>query len=300
MNRSRRQTPFRKGCLLTVCWLLFFSGCAGCPDSTDAQSFSVMTYNVGDCCDTPPSLEDLAGAIRDYASRSAPEGGLDVVFMQEFRQAKTRKELREFGRELGFPYVTWVKTHDSSINWLTILSRYKLSNIRTVPLTASKTHRVALAADMDLNGTPVLLVNVHFDHFDKVRNRDGDVMWASKAMLRAMGRELLAENVRSRMADQLVDWVAGQHADQVVVGGDLNTFPLSSAARSLGARLDDALWPSLEYFHGTYRRVHSWVQPRVDFIFHGPGLSADHGRVRDTNLGDHRPVQSRFHVCMTH
>jgi endonuclease/exonuclease/phosphatase family metal-dependent hydrolase len=63
-----------------------------------------------------------------------------------------------------------------------------------------------------------------------------------------------------------------RRSDGVIIGGDFNTVPFSRAIRSMGRRYEDALWPSVDYFTGTYSMVKFPFKPRIDYIFHSGGM----------------------------
>ncbi|NEP77069.1 MAG: hypothetical protein F6K39_02135 [Okeania sp. SIO3B3] len=259
------------------------------------KPFTVMTYNVGDCCSSHPTRQKFKKALADLATAEGEKP--DVMLLQEFRQAKSQADLQTLGEEMGYPHAVWSRSGLDTQARLAIFSRFPLGKAHVVKFTSSPLQRVALAVKMHVGAKNVQVVNVHFDHFKKDRTSSGDVRWASWSMLRQLGQEMLGTSVRSRMAKELNQWLERQGAEYVIVGGDLNTVPLSGASRALEDHLDDALWPSVEYFKGTYSRVRTWVQPRVDFLFHTPGLTAVDGRVLSGVLGDHHPVRSGFVVC---
>lgn len=254
------------------------------------ETLSVMSFNIGDCCGSHPTLDDLLAA---FGGRDMP----DVLLLQEFRQAKDDEALARVAKALGYDHAAWVLDGLYTRAKLATMSRYPIVRRQLVPMPSSKLKRVALVTFLQVDGVQVLAANVHFDHIPKKRRASGDVRWSLPQAANILADEMLSETTRSRMAQELVDWLATQQADAVIVGGDLNTIPQSKAVRILAGTLDDVLWSTPDYLRGTYRKIDGPVSPRVDFIFHSAGLTPREAAVGDIILGDHLPVSAVFGLC---
>jgi endonuclease/exonuclease/phosphatase family metal-dependent hydrolase len=85
-------------------------------------------------------------------------------------------------------------------------------------------------------------------------------------------------------------WLDKKNPDHVVLGGDFNTIPFSKTVRQLCPGFDDVLWPSLDYFKGTYTKLDFPIAPRIDFLFVSADLRRKNARVIPKSPGDHFPV----------
>ncbi|MCF8114593.1 MAG: hypothetical protein K9K21_12155 [Desulfotignum sp.] len=64
----------------------------------------------------------------------------------------------------------------------------------------------------------------------------------------------------------------------------------SKTVRQLCPGFDDVLWPSLDYFKGTYTKLDFPIAPRIDFLFVSAALGRKNARVIPKSPGDHFPV----------
>ena len=76
----------------------------------------------------------------------------------------------------------------------------------------------------------------------------------------------------------------------------VNSVPFSKTIRIIGSRFDDALWPSLKYLSGTYKRLNFLVAPRIDFLFFSSNLQCRQASVLPLNPGDHFPVRAHVEI----
>jgi len=88
--------------------------------------------------------------------------------------------------------------------------------------------------------------------------------------------------------------MSAKSSDHVIIGGDFNTVPFSKAIRKMGKIYDDALWPSFDYLTGSYNKFSLPIKPRIDYIFHSPGLKCNTASVIKESAGDHYPIRAVF------
>jgi endonuclease/exonuclease/phosphatase family metal-dependent hydrolase len=138
---------------------------------------------------------------------------------------------------------------------------------------------------------------VHLDQIpSKRRLKNGYVEQTVEHTARQLKTEILDDTVRSCSIQELIAWVHGKEPQAVIIGGDFNTIPFSKAVRTMNATFDDALWPSKDYFTGTYFKIKSPLLPRVDYIFHSADLCVSNPGVIRISPGDHYPVRATFHI----
>jgi len=251
--------------------------------TTTGPSLSVMTYNVGDIGTPLPSLENIVETIRK-------SGTPDVLFLQEAPSASAAAFL---ARQLGMSSHIYFPYKETS--GMAILAHGQLLNPQILYFKASKMDRGAILAEMTFEGKPLALCSVHMDHISSVITASQKILrvpW--KKGLSLIEQELVNETTRTRSTKELLSWPALQRYERVIIGGDFNTIPFSKTIRLMNGRFKDALWPSLEYFKGSYKKTTLPVAPRIDFIFASRGILALEASVGRETAGDHYPVRARF------
>ena len=256
-------------------------------DTTGAPSLSVMTYNVGDIGEPLPGLESIVETIRKL-------GTPDVLFLQE---APGKNGVASLANLLGMRFHVYLPYQKDGASGMAILARTELHNPRILHFKASEMNRGALLAEMNFEGGPIALCSVHMDHISSVSTGGQkilDVSWQKGLSL--IERELIDETARTRSTKELLTWPALKRYERVIIGGDFNTIPFSRTIRLMNDRFYDALWPSLEFFKGSYKKTTLPVAPRIDFIFASRGLLALEASVGRKTAGDHYPIRARFAV----
>lgn len=152
----------------------------------------------------------------------------------------------------------------------------------------------AMAVKAEIGNEPHLLLSVHLKRINSIRikKRKIDLPW--RKALSLLWDEVTKDTDRTQAIEELIAWIKVQPYTHVIVAGDFNTIPFSKSIRTLNRDLNDALWPSLAYFRGTYNQAPLPIRPRIDFIFHSPNLKCtDAGIIRES-AGDHYPVWAEF------
>jgi endonuclease/exonuclease/phosphatase family metal-dependent hydrolase len=258
---------------------LLFSGSTA--DCGGEATLGLVTYNVGNVGAPPPSPAEVTALLSEVKP--------DVVFFQEAGAG-----MAEAGRRLGLPYLAG-RGPGPAPNGLMILSRYPLREIRLLELETDRERRVLLEAQLVLPDRRVHLLNVHLPSIGKSRNDRGYVEMPASETLSIAWRELFAESPRSRLAEEIVNYVAGLE-QPVILGGDLNTVPWSRTLGILRAELEDS-FPFLQgVFAGTYSKLESPLPSRVDYVLHTGDLPSCESRVIDARAGDHLPVYARLRL----
>jgi endonuclease/exonuclease/phosphatase family metal-dependent hydrolase len=247
--------------------------------------FTVMSFNIGDSDYDFPKADEVA-AVVEQAGRP------DVLLLQEVRG---QAEVRQLGRRLDYDHYAAMPYKGRPATYIAILSRWPLEDVERLYFKHAENGTGALAATVVTGGRRLRVCSTHLDQIKyKQRSRSGYVDQSVERTGRQVWREVFYENARSKSARELLDWLAAKPAAAVVVGGDFNTIPLSKTARRMQRVYDDALWPSRDYFAGTYFKVTAPVLPRVDYIFHSAELKPVGAAVIAQTPGDHYPVRSGF------
>ncbi len=101
--------------------------------------------------------------------------------------------------------------------------------------------------------------------------------------------------MRSRSVEELLTWVATHPHQDVIIGGDFNTVPLSKSIRAMGKVFKNTLGASSDYFTGTYMKSSLPIEPRIDYIFHSQDINCGDSSVIRDSAGDHYPVRAVFY-----
>jgi endonuclease/exonuclease/phosphatase family metal-dependent hydrolase len=246
-------------------------------------SLRIATFNVHFADD----VDDLVAQIR----ASTYLAHADVLFVQEIRRyaSEPRSRVERLATALG---MTWVyapahTVEDGGVHGLAILSRYPLGApaIRQLPYfdQVHAEQRIALRADVMLDGEPLHLVDVHLD-------------------------TRLAPTDRIRQLDPALTEVG----DRMVIGGDLNTLewtwvedavPLTGTQAVVGqgqAKIVDDFFAYNHFERAVADDVVTTRAPvvamRLDDLY-ARGLEVIAGAVEHVDGSDHWPVWFDLKRC---
>jgi len=148
--------------------------------------------------------------------------------------------------------------------------------------------------ESEIEGKKFLLCSVHLELVKDIRVTETGIDLSTGSALKLLKNELVKETPRSRSVEELLSWISSQRYENVIIGGDFNTVPFSTAVRKMDGRYKDALWPSLQYFTGSYNMSPLPVEPRIDYIFYSPSLKCRSAVIVKESAGDHYPVKALF------
>ena len=217
----------------------------------------------------------------------------DVFLLQE---VQGRCEAWRIATELDYPYVEYTNYDPQESYGIAILSRHELTNHRELRFNVNKNGQGALFAEVEIGGKTLLLGCVHFHHIEAITRHQGAYTPGVRELGKMLMKEVFQENDRSKSARELLEFLATQGRDQVILGGDFNTIPFSKAIRTLNHSLRDVLWPSADYLDSTYQRLDFPIRPRIDYIFHSAAVHREDAEVLKFTPGDHLPVLARFRL----
>jgi endonuclease/exonuclease/phosphatase family metal-dependent hydrolase len=248
-------------------------------------ALTVITHNIGDAGKVAVPLDVLL-AVYEPFERSGQWP--DVFVVQEVRaQGELLRLSREISQRSGRDY-DYALSEQIGVG---VIARGTLSAPRTLIAAASKVDYGAFGVTVGGSFGEVDVVGVHLDAVVKARDRSG--FTAAWGLVVQLIRELTMPTVRSRMAREIHSWIRTWSTHPVVMGGDFNTVPQSTAIRFVRRRYADALRGTDHHATGTYWKIHG-PQPRVDFIFHSRRLARLDARVIERRAGDHYPVWARL------
>lgn len=265
--------------LLAVVLVLGLACLIGCGSAPAGERLSVMTCNLGNSGGPLPTAAQIAALI---AAAEPP----DVLLLQD---APWRVKFEDLARILGYPYVlSGRKLHPPC--HLGILSRQPLSRVEMLTFPSKLQRPAAVCARVTVGDREVRVCTVHLPSLSWLLRQDGSRRNVPSILL----RELFGETPRTQAIDDLLEWLDARRFDRTIVGGDFNTFFPSQGIRAMDRRFDDALWPSWDFFEGTYRKLDFPLKPRIDFLFHTANIEVREARVIRRTAGDHYPVRAVF------
>ncbi len=245
-----------------------------------------MTFNAGDF-DRFPRAEQIAQVVK-------AAGVPDIILFQELHDGYQTNELLGL---LNYPYHAAVPYRDIQGDSIAIFSRYPIENTDRIYFKKSSDRSAALCTVVRPDGIPILVCTVHLDEIEpKQRQKNGYVNQPLSQTCHQIKTEIFGMTSRGLSVNELIVWIESKGYRRVIVGGDFNTIPFSSAIREMSRKYDDSLWPSWDYFRGTYFKIISPVLPRIDYIFHTSELNVTASRIVRQSPGDHYPVFATFHV----
>ena len=151
-----------------------------------------------------------------------------------------------------------------------------------------------LVAEIRVGQKRVLVCSVHLERVRSVKkNKEGfELPWEKAVQI--LKTELTSDTPRSMAVKEVLALLASRPPEEVIIGGDFNTVPFSTAIRAMGRHYNDALRFTADYFTGTYTMVAFPVKPRIDYIFHSAGIEVLEASVIQEGVGDHYPVRAVF------
>ena len=249
-------------------------------------TLSVLTSNIGHCSlFERPSVQDWVDVLGD-----GPKA--EVVLLQD---VQSQGQVQELAGRLG--YAHWItdaamRTQGSD---LAIVSTREILGSHYLRLPSSPTHKGVLCAKIMVEGREVLVCSVHLDRVEptpQIKNGQVDFPWIE--LFFQFWKEIFTPTVRSRSAGELLQWLQGLDKKRIVVGGDFNTIFLSRTIWAMCRQFEDALWPSWDFFQGTYKPFDFPIKPRIDYLFHSPSLECLAAGINSETAGDHFPVWAEF------
>lgn len=226
--------------------------------SSDGAPVRVMTWNA----------HHLAGGrdrVIDAIARYHP----DIVCLQEARELPLIHAgwLQHF-----FPGWTMAKGGE-----VVVLSRYPVIGAQRYPTTGG---RVMLAARLEVNGTPLTVINVHY-----ATSSDASSLTNHAHSRRAYLRETVA--IRAVQTQKLLD-IAAQAGTNVVIAGDFNTPPRGQSYRRIARQYPDAFRTTGIGIGYTYPA--RFPLERIDHLFASSTIVIQHCICGSTTASDHLPV----------
>jgi endonuclease/exonuclease/phosphatase (EEP) superfamily protein YafD len=243
-----------------------------------------MSFNAGDF-DRFPKAAQIAQVVKKA-------GDPDIILFQELQEGLQTNELLA---RLKYPYYEAIPYRNIKGDSIAIFSRYPIEQTDLLYFRNSRDRSAALCGVVRPDGIPVLICSVHMDEIEsKHRQGNGYVNQSFSQSYNQIKAEFSGKTSRSLSVIELIPWIQNKGYKNVVVGGDFNTIPHSTAIREMSKKYDDSLWPSWDYFSGTYFKIISPILPRIDYIFHTSDLKVIDSKVIKKSSGDHYPVFATF------
>ncbi|MGD8389070.1 MAG: endonuclease/exonuclease/phosphatase family protein [Desulfobacteraceae bacterium] len=284
----------RRSILLLAAVLLlgaFFPSDSVVPATSDDESekdrLVVVTYNIGGRF-KKKTADSRAAYLADVIVRPAP----DLVFLQEC----TKKDHDSLKQALGMKYTFFIPYQGKGKSGLAVLSIHPLS-LRDVHFFTSSTEGLGFVlCDVVIQGHTIHLANAHLDRIQRIRAKEAMPHITWKTALDVVIKELSSETRRCEQVTTLLERLRAWNSNPVILAGDFNTIPFATAIRKVQDRFRDVLWPSLDYFNPTYKDLGFLMKPRIDYIFHSPGISTEASGIIRSGPGDHYPVWAELIV----
>jgi endonuclease/exonuclease/phosphatase family metal-dependent hydrolase len=242
---------------------------------------AVMTYNVGTLHGTKLAFGEIVNAVKDG-------GKPDLLLLQEI---PNEEMVEEIARSLGLRYHVYAgyRAHGKG---------YGLAIVSSRPLVNPEMHylkpygHAALIAQMKQDEECVLVCSVHLERVRCLKKGKDGFQMSWKEALSLLRDEMTAETPRSGAVEELVALLNAHRSERVIVGGDFNTVPFSTAIRKMGKCYEDALWLRTDYLTASYKKVSFPIKPRIDYIFYSGGMRCCSASVIKKGCGDHYPVRA--------
>lgn len=278
------------------------------------QGLKLMTWNVK-CFDLYNWSNNLntRGKMMAVIKKQNP----DVLCLQEFYTNNQFFHNMEYLRDsLGYKYcyfppaVELVKVptsklqktlwHSGVLNqqWgVATFSKYPIVDTGKIRFKNSFTNDCTYA-DVDFNGKPVRIYNVHFQSihlgYDDYATLDSleenqQTQWTGlKNIMRKMKRAYQKRSEQANAVAQHIDDHTGHH----ILCGDFNDVPVSYTYNTASDNLKDAFIEKGKGFGPTYANKFSIF--RIDYCLFDPAIQVNSYRTIHNELSDHYPVCVTF------
>jgi endonuclease/exonuclease/phosphatase family metal-dependent hydrolase len=262
---------FPKKILIIISILLFSSFCS-------ANQLSIMTWNAGDSDRTPPNIDEMYELVSKAPKKP------DILILQEifFNNFKGLKERLNFSNSIHSSQIS------TKILNLGILSSCEISKSELIVF--SNKISGALKAEINHNGQALNIYCVHFEYIrKKTRDKNGYVDLKFNEIFNILKKEIYLQNPRKNEANKLLE-IAGKPGKATILAGDFNTISFSSSIKNIKKYYNDAMPFFKSFVSGTYKKIHSPIKPRIDYIFHSPDINVKSFKIIRQTPGDHFPV----------
>lgn len=245
--------------------------------SRATEFLRVVTYNIGTFDGKRLKPEKISSTVSKH-------GGPDLLLLQEVPEMKFAIELAD---RLGLPFYLFDNYEAGGKNGLAIISRYPLARPEVIRFGYA-----AFMAEMTVAEKRFVVSSVHLESLKNIPTKKNEYSLSQNKALSLAMAEWFQNTPRSLAVDTLIKKLKKRACKYVIIGGDFNTFPYSTAIRKMNRIYDDALLQSDDYLRGTYKKLALPVQPRIDFIFHSRNIQSKGGAVIKEGDGDHFPVRA--------
>lgn len=271
--------------------------------------FTLMTYNVMEFEDFE---EDVVKSVENRTIKYILEKNSDIVCLQESRYS-LNNPANPFGisnrqhelLEAKYPH-KWTGRRD-----LCLLSKFPIRRVNTI--STSNSNYGCDLYEIDVNGTPVTIINVHLQSIglsmtDKELYMDmtsisktHENIDSAKIKVKEIRRQLISKlgaafRERARQAKRIRN-VLENIEGNVILCGDFNDTPNSYAYRQIcenmhDAYRDKAFGPTITYHDNRFYF-------RIDHIFYRGGLKVVDIERGSNSSSDHYPVLATFEILNT-
>lgn len=252
------------------------------PKEADAKGgIKIATYNVA------MFGRETTGFIAQDILAEMRRQKVEVLCIQEYNEHSGSQINSENYKEY-FPYMA--KGRDDMV----IFSRLPITKSKTINFT--HTNNSAMWADIDANGTPFRVFNVHLQTTGINRTLRGAAKLMNEGIQVEKSRILSAiyDNytvgilVRAHQAEEVAQEIHSSKTP-VIVCGDFNDVPYSYVYNTMLGNLVDGFkecghGPMYTWRGGNKRLV------RIDYIFHDPSMKGLDYYKYDMTYSDHYPV----------
>lgn len=248
------------------------SGARG-PLAIPTHPLRIVTYNL----QYAPDPAALAAAVRDTPALASAA----VVLVQEVEsypaEGSSRAAKMAEALGLGYVYVPARQVVDGGTHGLAILSAFPIAGVEKMdlPETSRKSqHRIAIRATIDVEGTPLTVVDVHLDTKLNTQQR---IAQLSPVVMSSLDAQLIAGDFNMSW----VQWIDGTVPVLTATSAPDQAPVVDGYMRAQGFDTPTAASGATEHMFG--------LEQRLDAIY-TRDVSATFGAVERVGPSDHWPM----------
>ena len=254
------------------------------PSKAQAESFSVVSYNVRNFSYDHKEVEAIGALLKDLKA--------DVICLQEFRNHSFPNQIQAdkyLAETLNLPYYRFV-TLPIHIHGTAIFSRFPISEVDTLFMSKKETNSGILLT-LDTPSGKIGVGNLHMSSYRISGVIDQKLRW--KQIVRYVPQQMAKV---LKMQQQQVDQVRrklASYAHPIILTADLNATPHTRISQQFSQYWQDSFRKKGVGLGWTYP-INKWMGMRIDYQFASKNLDILSHEVIQKKISDHYPIKVTY------
>jgi len=145
-----------------------------------------------------------------------------------------------------------------------------------------------ICGEIQYDGKTLLLCSVHLTNIPVGYN--GQMLMTKAKMLGVGLREIFFDTQRSNETKDLVKWIGGLGYENIVIGGDFNSFFCFKSMRIMRKKFSDTAWGTPAFWESSHKWPKTFFPVKIDYIYVTKNMDYGGTKIVHQSPGDHYPV----------